>query len=268
MPFTLAHPAASIPLARLLGRYAPLSALIVGSMVPDIVLFVPLGPLRDQTHSLGAVVWFAVPVGLAVLLVYHAILKRPLVALMPDTLRAKLAPYARSHCVFGRMNLPGVVIGLSLGAMTHIAWDAFTHATGPVAGNVPMFGKTAFSITGTPIRVFSLLQIGSTVLGLTLLAYWCRQWLQRAPAVQTFTLPSLSPKQRVLLVGLLLAIPAVVGMTISASVTPRTLTYDAVRVFVGRTVVFGGRAFGVVLLLYGFSVTLAGLQAARAALRE
>ena len=35
MPFTFAHPAAVVPLLRPLGRYGVLSALVIGSIVPD-----------------------------------------------------------------------------------------------------------------------------------------------------------------------------------------------------------------------------------------
>ena len=52
MPFTLAHPAAVIPLCGILRRASVPSALIIGSMAPDLVYFVPLG-----STGLQAIVW-------------------------------------------------------------------------------------------------------------------------------------------------------------------------------------------------------------------
>ena len=52
MAFTPAHAAAAVPLHRLLGSRAVLSALVIGSMTPDFAYFLPLGVRRAQSHSL------------------------------------------------------------------------------------------------------------------------------------------------------------------------------------------------------------------------
>ncbi len=67
MPFTLAHPAAVIPLKKsTYGRYFSLSALIAGSIVPDLGYLVPLADFTGFSHSLGGIIVFGLPVGLLV----------------------------------------------------------------------------------------------------------------------------------------------------------------------------------------------------------
>jgi uncharacterized protein DUF4184 len=62
MPFTVSHPAAVLPVL----RWLPPSAVVVGSLVPDIPLCVrpPVG--YHTTHSLAGVVTVDLPLGLTV----------------------------------------------------------------------------------------------------------------------------------------------------------------------------------------------------------
>jgi len=65
MPLTPAHAAAVVPLWRLLGSRAVLSALVIGSMTPDFAYFLPLGVRRAESHSLAGL-------ALATLALVHA----------------------------------------------------------------------------------------------------------------------------------------------------------------------------------------------------
>src|SRR5262250_1484731 len=91
MPFTLAHPAAVVPLARLLGKKVVFSALVIGSMTPDFAYPVP-GLTRGPSHSLSGLFWFCLPVGLASYLLFHLLVKRPRAAALPRALREAVAP--------------------------------------------------------------------------------------------------------------------------------------------------------------------------------
>src|SRR5512134_324687 len=91
MPFTFAHPAAAVPLRRWLGRYGTVSALVIGSMTPDLAYFLPCGVSRAQSHSVAGLFWWCLPVGAAVYLLFHTVLAPPLVALAPRGLRARLS---------------------------------------------------------------------------------------------------------------------------------------------------------------------------------
>lgn len=71
MPLTFAHPAAVLPTSRSLGRFGVLSALVIGSMAPDFVYFVPLGIHGSESHSIRGLIWFCVPSGMLVFFAYH-----------------------------------------------------------------------------------------------------------------------------------------------------------------------------------------------------
>jgi hypothetical protein len=152
VPYTFAHPAAVLPLARPMGRFAVPSALAIGSMVPDLWYFVPF-VLRADSHSVAALLWFCLPAGLAAYALFHLLLKEPLIAL--------LCPRLQVFTCAGLPAVPWRCVAASLlaGAITHVAWDALTHVEG-----------------------HRWLQHASTALGTLVLAWWAWRKLREAPA--------------------------------------------------------------------------------------
>lgn len=169
-----------MPLRRVLGRQAVLSALVIGSMTPDFWYVLPLPLTRADTHSLSGLLWFCLPVGLAVYVTYHAILKEPWLELLPDKLAARLA-----GCGAGQPGLPvaswlAVVVSLATGTATHLVWDALTHDGMLVDRGLPALDSPLFWIGSYEARGYSLLQHLSTVAGLAVLAMWGRNWFAHA----------------------------------------------------------------------------------------
>jgi hypothetical protein len=87
VPFTASHPAAVLPLVRL--GLVP-SALVIGSMVPDVPYFVPSPVGAGTTHSAIGVVTVDVVLGLVLYAVWHGLLAPGAVALAPAALRRRL----------------------------------------------------------------------------------------------------------------------------------------------------------------------------------
>lgn len=73
MPFTLAHPAAILPLRRFVPAL-PLGALVAGSMAHDLEYLVRLAQRRDQGHSAVGFLAFDLPMALVVLLAFDRFL--------------------------------------------------------------------------------------------------------------------------------------------------------------------------------------------------
>ncbi|WP_410617019.1 DUF4184 family protein [Amycolatopsis sp. lyj-109] len=192
MPFTLSHPAAVLPLAR-----HPLvpSALVAGSVAPDLFWFLPApeGFGLSRTHEFTAVLWLDPLLALALLAVFHVLLKRPLLALAPGPLAERLPRHPFDW------TRPGwIALSLVLGAATHVGWDAFTHESGGFAFlRVPL-------VTG--VDVGRLIQLVSTIAGAAVLAWWLVRWYRRTPAV-----PAPPPARHRGLVTAFLAIGAAGG---------------------------------------------------------
>jgi hypothetical protein len=174
MPFTLSHPAAAVPLAR--GRMV-LSALVIGSMMPDLPYFIPLFANDRFAHTLAGLFYFCVPMGLAMFWIFHRFLKLPLLSLLPVSHQARLASVA-TRFRFGPSDRFGfIVLSLLAGALTHVSWDLLTHSNGWGVQHLA-FLRTLF---WGSFRMYLLLQYGSTVLGLALLAFWYWRWFAQAP---------------------------------------------------------------------------------------
>ncbi|MEZ6194514.1 MAG: DUF4184 family protein [Planctomycetota bacterium] len=180
MPFTAAHPAAAIPLVKPLGRFGVLSALVIGSLAPDLAYFLPLPISRAQSHSLAALGWFCLPVGGLTYLYFHLVLRPFLGDLIGPGLRSRLLPDGPNGVP--PSSVAAVVASLLIGAVTHLAWDSVTHPGGFVVEAVPRLRAPLFSWGGYTFFGYKLLQHGSTLLGLGLIAWWTRRRWMRSPA--------------------------------------------------------------------------------------
>ena len=76
-----------------MGRIAVPSALVIGSIVPDLWQVLPFGS-RPLSHSGSGPLLFSLPVGLAVYLVFHLLLKSACMALLPPALAGRVRGFA------------------------------------------------------------------------------------------------------------------------------------------------------------------------------
>jgi hypothetical protein len=183
MPFTLAHPAAIIPIYRCAGRYTSLSALVIGSMSSDFVYFLPLGISGDLSHSIRGILLFCVPAGLLVYTVFHSFAKLPLAALLPERIASRLRNDSYEWMPTTIASLLIVISSLALGAFTHITWDAFTHGNTTIVKNIDFLRLVVGPTDGSGIRVYKVLQHLSSVLGLVVLTRCISRWTHQAPVV-------------------------------------------------------------------------------------
>jgi hypothetical protein len=160
VPYPFAHPVAVLPLVRPMGRFAVPSALVIGSVVPDLWYFVPFVS-RADSHSAAAIFWFCLPLGLLVYALFHRLLKHPLIALLPQAVSRRLGSFT---CA-GLPAVPwhAVILSLLVGALTHIVWDSLTHSKD-------------YAIHG-----HNWLQHANTALGTAILVWWVWHKLRRAP---------------------------------------------------------------------------------------
>ena len=188
MPFTISHAAAALPIGALSKSRLPLAALMIGTMAPDFAYFLPTEVGRVETHSLAGLFYFSLPVGLAVWLYFVTVLERPTIAFLPDAWRTRIA---RSTLTPREMGMASLAI--LVGALTHIVWDAFTHSSTPVVEAFPGLRDSVLDIAGMRIPVYYVLQIASSVFGLSVLGAWALNIRRRPKLPHDERVPALAP---------------------------------------------------------------------------
>ena len=169
MPFTVSHAAAIIPFHK---KGFVLSALIVGSMSPDFLYYIPFIPNNHFTHTVQGLFIFCLPASLIALLIYHKILKYPLVSLLSWQIQSRLINTISSFKFFPRSQFLWIVNSILLGAFTHIFWDSFTHINGQAVLLFSILSQAVFTIGEETIFFYKLLQYLSTIFGGLIFVAW------------------------------------------------------------------------------------------------
>ncbi|MEV8326802.1 DUF4184 family protein [Kitasatospora sp. NPDC056731] len=184
MPFTLAHPAAVLPLLR---RPFSRAALVAGAVAPDLPYFVvttglPVSaqswyePFVNATtsHSAPGAVTVALPYALALWALLRAG-HRPLASLLPVPAPVPVTPSRRLRTAGAPARRAGwIVLSALIGIATHLVWDAFTHFDGFVVTRTPWLNST---LVGS-LTWARALQHASTIGGLAAIAVY--GWPRRA----------------------------------------------------------------------------------------
>lgn len=187
MPFTPSHAVIALPFVRT--RLVP-AAIAVGAMTPDLPLFVRGLPLQySDTHAVARLP-LTVLLALVLLLIWRCLLRPASRELSPGWLARRLpgewdagaAASARETLAIEpgsgvRVSWRGMLLliaSLTLGVVSHIAWDLFTHEG--------RWGSTllpALDAQWGPLPGYRWLQHGSSVLGLAVIGVWMLGWISR-----------------------------------------------------------------------------------------
>lgn len=171
MPFTLAHPAAVLPLRRFCPRIFSFPALVVGSMSPDAGYCFGSLHLEDLSHTWIGSVKFSLPVGLVMLGFFYG-LRQPIVENLPERHRKIFEPF----CLHPVGSPLAVVISLMVGIWIHLLLDSFTHKQGWLVENLPMLQTPIFSVGTHDFRIFNLLWYLCSFAGVAWLYFAWEQW--------------------------------------------------------------------------------------------
>lgn len=199
MPFTPSHAIVALPFIR-----TPLlpAAIAIGAMAPDLPLFVRFLPLSYQVTHTNVIA--SVVLALLLLVIWYALLRPAVRELSPTWLARRLppgwdatgrrawesvrAPRSGARPELGRRDLGHrtlwhrtwvfaalVALSLTLGVISHIVWDAFTHE-----GRWGLAVLPGLEEQWGPLLGYKWLQYGSGVLGLVVLAAFGAWWITRA----------------------------------------------------------------------------------------
>jgi hypothetical protein len=176
VPFTGSHPAAVLPLLR---TPLPASALVAGSIAPDVPFYLPVA-LPWATHTALAVVTVDVLLGGLAWALWHALLAPAALSAAPVGLRGRLAgvPIGLRRRLRSARAAGLVLLALAVGAGIHVLIDEFTHPGRWGAEHLPGLAQAWGPLPG----VRWLDHAGGLAGGVALLA-WLARWWRRTPAV-------------------------------------------------------------------------------------
>lgn len=260
MPFTVSHPVAILPLQRYLRPYVIFSALIIGSMIPDIDHFIPLYFLNIFTHTVPGIFSAAVPLGLLFFWIFQHHLKRPAIYLMPRYIQSRLTQFEAPISL--RQNFFKVILSLMLGAFTHILWDGFTHLNGIGVKLFPILRYSVFQVSGYDGTIYKILQHGGSIAALIVLARSIISWLKIQQAQPIRQQLHLSDKKKGFLWLSISLFSLLTGLVAAFYFNGFPEGYHHFRLFTRSYVVGTMASFGLVYLLIGFSWKLLPISAA------
>jgi Domain of unknown function (DUF4184) len=194
MPFTLAHPAAVLPL-RATWRDG-FWGLVFGSLGPDIPYFLPvrLGEALPKTHNPWGAMTVAAPLALLLLLLvvtFRQVLTAPLWGALRVSAATELATVLRSPVSWLHL-IPAAVVGAEI----HLLWDSFTHKEGWMVLHVSALAVNVSPLDGYPLKLFRALQYASSLIGMAALAASCRPRLKRESTERPAEVAAAAPAGR------------------------------------------------------------------------
>lgn len=179
MPWTFSHPAAVLPLRSLGAVQFPLVPLMLGSLTPDFGYYLGSSGAARLAHSFTGVFVFCLPAGLLSLALL-SVLWRLIIHLLPNPHRAALETLSAPSFPFNGKAFCVTSTAIVLGALTHVVWDSFTHATGEAVARIVFLREHLFTLGGRDVAVYALLQHLSTLAGAALLIITYVRWLRVA----------------------------------------------------------------------------------------
>jgi hypothetical protein len=171
VPFTFAHPAAMLPLAR--GRLVA-GALVAGTLAPDVPYYLPLPSWPGttagaETHTVLGLVTLDLVIGVILYAAWRWAVRPAALTLLPEPWRRAADDQTEAQPDLRRVSgWAAVAVSVVVGAVTHLLLDSLTHEYGPG-------GMIAASVNAGGYRWWWL-QVAFSVIGLALLAWWLWRW--------------------------------------------------------------------------------------------
>jgi hypothetical protein len=173
MPFTLAHPAAVLPLRRYCPRFLSFTALVIGSVVPDLGYFSGRLHLEELSHTFRGSFIFSLPVGLVLIGLFYW-LGLPVIRILPRPWRPVFLPiFLRPSGSFFV-----IVISLLIGTWSHLFLDSFTHKDGWLVEHFVALQTPLMPIGHHTLKVYHLLWYVCSFIGVAWLCFAYARWRQ------------------------------------------------------------------------------------------
>ena len=171
MGFTFSHPALILPCKYFPKRFYSLSGLIAGSMIPDLEYFIRWNTISIYSHTLKGIFWFDLPFALICILLYHLLIRDPLIDNLPFYFRSRLTRFKNFNWLaYLKKNWVIVICSILIGTASHLFWDSFTSYDGYfVKKDSFLMQESHFFMWKT--YPYKLLKYSSSIVGLIVLFY-------------------------------------------------------------------------------------------------
>lgn len=173
MPLTISHPAAVIPLKK---WGLPLSALIIGSMMPDFEFFLRFSSDRVIGHTFPGIFLFCLPVGFIILFLFHKVIKKPVMSLLPQSHRSRISIVGTEFRFFPLNQFIKIVLALLIGILSHLLFDSLTHENSFFTSHIPLLSLSILTTPFGSLRVYFILQQLLSFIGFLLMTRWYFIW--------------------------------------------------------------------------------------------
>lgn len=169
---TAAHPLAVWPLRK---TRLDWTCLVIGSMSPDFLYFFQVKFSSPFSHTWPGMFAFCLPVTLASAWIFHRLIKRPLVQVVPAALGSRLVGFAERPWQLSWSCVAAALVG----TVTHLLWDGITHPEMWGPQHIAWLRQEVVIRGYLYTHVCRVLQHGSTVVGLIVLGVLAWRTLRR-----------------------------------------------------------------------------------------
>jgi hypothetical protein len=252
---TLVHPAAILPFYYAARKYLPLSALVIGSLAPDFEYLLRWGAGNRFAHTLPGMA-FCLPAGLVALFLFHMFLKRPIIEILPAALRRRLLPLAGEFSWLPWTRPPLILLAVAVGALTHLAWDTFTHSGSWGTQIFPGLQTVIYASGRFQVRVYSLLQYLLTPLGFGVLAGCFWFWMRRTASRPEPPPPVLGRRACLAVWAGLVLVPLALGLAVGLTAMGPHRGAFGLRQLIAGTALGAHAGLYAAVLAYGVGFTL------------
>ena len=164
--------------------------------MPDFPYFFFQSQHSSFGHTFTGMFALDLPLGVAALCVFHALIKQPLMLFLPAGIRRRLTTSVNTFRFGPVKRFSLIVLSVLVGAATHLAWDAFTHRDNWMYEHWAFLRRTVELPGIGGMEMYKLLEYASSAVGLAVVAAWIWHWYRTtspevAPPAETRYAPGM-----------------------------------------------------------------------------
>jgi len=156
--------------------------MAMGAMAPDFLYFIPLPnafPLK-YGHGFPGALTFSLPAGIVMWLLWKALLRDAVVAILPTSEQQKLMGDDPPFAWKSLRAWLAIVLAVAIGVISHVALDSFSHRNGWGVEHVSFLTEVTVRMSNRELALYKLVQHFGSIIGMAVLAIAYAFWSMRA----------------------------------------------------------------------------------------